>query len=121
MISSRRGTVTLAAALALSTFFMPAAAEQIPALCSKERNQAEMTRCADMLLKKANAEMAKTLKELLDETDKENHKYVTEAQDAWKAWATRNASRASAAVPIAAAPSDRRCICNVTSASRARG
>ena len=29
--------------------------------------------------------MAKTLKELLDATDKENQKYVTEAQEAWKA------------------------------------
>lgn len=81
--------MALAAALSLFALAMPAAAEQIPALCSKERNQAEMTRCADNLLKKANADMAKTLKELLDETDKEDHKYVTEAQDAWKAWADK--------------------------------
>ena len=67
----------------------PSRAEQIPALCSKERNQAEMTRCADELLKKANAEMAKTLKELLEATDKENQKFVTEAQDAWKAYADK--------------------------------
>ena len=89
MILFRRGTVTLAAALSLFAFAGPAASEQIPALCSKERNQAEMTRCADSLLRKANADMAKSLKELLDETDKDNRKYVTEAQEAWQAWADK--------------------------------
>jgi uncharacterized protein YecT (DUF1311 family) len=67
----------------------PSRAEQIPALCSKERNQAEMTRCADELLKKANAEMAKTFKELLEATDKENQKYVAEAQEAWKTYSDK--------------------------------
>jgi uncharacterized protein YecT (DUF1311 family) len=67
----------------------PSISEQIPALCSKQRNQAAMTRCADELLKTANAEMAKTLKELLEATDKEDQKYVTEAQEAWKAYADK--------------------------------
>jgi uncharacterized protein YecT (DUF1311 family) len=78
------------ATVALMTFLpTPSMSEQIPALCSKERNQAAMTRCADELLKKANAEMAKTLKELLEATDKEDQKYVTEAQEAWKAYADK--------------------------------
>ena len=75
-----------AGAIALIAFLpTPSMSEQIPALCSNERNQAAMMPCADELLKQANAEMAKTLKELLDATDKENQKYVTEAQEAWKA------------------------------------
>ena len=39
-------TVAAIAAL-LALHAVPSRAEQIPALCSKERNQAEMTRCAD--------------------------------------------------------------------------
>jgi uncharacterized protein YecT (DUF1311 family) len=78
------------ATVVLMTFLpTPSMSEQIPPLCSKERNQAAMTRCADELLKKANAEMAKTLKELLEATDKEDQKYVTEAQEAWKAYADK--------------------------------
>lgn len=75
-----------ATALFFVAFIPPASAEQIPALCSKERNQAEMTRCADKLLKKADAEMATTLKALLAETDKDNRRYVTEAQQAWESF-----------------------------------
>jgi uncharacterized protein YecT (DUF1311 family) len=79
-----------AGAIVLIAFLpTPSRSEQIPALCSKERNQAEMTRCADELLKKANAEMARTLKELLEATDKEDHKYVTEAQAAWQGYADK--------------------------------
>lgn len=85
MISSRRDALA-AAMLGLFAVTSSATAEQIPALCSKERNQAEMTRCADDLLKKANAEMAKTLQELLAATDKDNHKVVTEAQQAFEAY-----------------------------------
>ena len=78
------------AAVALTALLpTPSMSEQIPALCSNERNQAAMTRCADELLKKANAEMAKNLKELLDATEKEDQKYVTEAQEAWKAYADK--------------------------------
>jgi uncharacterized protein YecT (DUF1311 family) len=78
------------ATVALMIFLpTPSMSEQIPALCSKERNQAAMTRCADELLKKANADMGKTLKELLEATDKEDQKHVTEAQEAWKAYADK--------------------------------
>jgi uncharacterized protein YecT (DUF1311 family) len=58
-------------------------------------------------LKKANAEMAKTLKELLEATDRENQKFVTEAQDAWKAYADKEHLSRIAAAPTAAAPSGR--------------
>jgi uncharacterized protein YecT (DUF1311 family) len=78
---------TVVAAVALVALLPTASrSEQIPALCSKERNQSEMTRCADQLLRKENAEMAKTLEALLKETDKDNHKYVTEAQAAWQSY-----------------------------------
>jgi uncharacterized protein YecT (DUF1311 family) len=81
---------TAAGAIVLIAFLpTPSMSEQIPALCSNEHNQSAMTRCADELLKKANAEMAKTLKELLEATDKEDHKYVTEAQTAWQAYADK--------------------------------
>jgi uncharacterized protein YecT (DUF1311 family) len=81
-------TVAAIAAL-LALHAVPAHAEQIPALCSKERNQAEMTRCADQLLRKDRAEMAKTLEALLKETDKDSHTYVNEAQAAWQAYADK--------------------------------
>ena len=81
-------TVAAIAAL-LALHAVPAHAEQIPALCSKERNQAEMNRCADQLLIEATNEMKKTLKALLEETDKDNHKYVNEAQEAWQTWADK--------------------------------
>ena len=64
-------------------------AEQIPALCSKERNQAEMTRCADQLLRKEKADMANTLQELLKESDADSRKYVSDAQAAWEAYADK--------------------------------
>jgi uncharacterized protein YecT (DUF1311 family) len=86
MISYKRDALAAAVTFGLFAVSSPATAEQIPALCSKERNQAEMTRCADDLLKKANVEMAKTLQELLAATDKDNHKFVTEAQGAWVAY-----------------------------------
>ena len=44
MISFRQGTLALAAALSFFALVAPAAAEQIPSLCSEERNQAEMNR-----------------------------------------------------------------------------
>jgi uncharacterized protein YecT (DUF1311 family) len=75
-----------APALLLMSLGSPALAEQIPALCSNERNQAEMNRCASDHLKKADAEMAKTLQDLLAATDDDNRKLVTEAQDAWQAY-----------------------------------
>lgn len=78
-----------AAGASLLGFAAPAPAEQIPALCSKERNQAEMTRCADELLKEANAEIAKTLQELLAATDKDDRRFVTEAQQAWQAYSDK--------------------------------
>jgi hypothetical protein len=60
--SLMRFSHTVAAVAALTALHVsPSYAEQIPALCSKERNQAEMTRCADQLLRKDRAEMAKTL------------------------------------------------------------
>lgn len=90
MSSLMRFAHTAAAAIALIALLPTASrSEQIPALCSKERNQSEMTRCADQLLRKENAEMAKTLEALLKETDKDNHKYVTEAQAAWQAYADK--------------------------------
>lgn len=64
-------------------------AEQIPALCSEAANQAEMHRCADQHLRKENAEMAKTVQELLKETDEDDRKYVTDAQAAWQAYADK--------------------------------
>ena len=79
----------VAASMLLLNFAAPAAAEQIPSLCSKQRNQAEMYRCADELLKKATAEMKKTLEALLEETDKDSHKYVNEAQQAWQNYADK--------------------------------
>ena len=79
--SARAATI-----LGLFALTSSAIAEQIPALCSKEPNQAAMTRCADDFLKKANAEMAKTLKELFAATDKDSHTFVIEAQDAWEVW-----------------------------------
>ena len=81
---------TLAAVAAL-VVLVPgtSGAEQIPALCSKERNQSEMNRCADQLLRKEQAEMAKTLQELLKETNEDSRKYVTEAQTAWQAYADK--------------------------------
>jgi uncharacterized protein YecT (DUF1311 family) len=81
-------TVAAIAAL-IALHASPSRAEQIPALCSKERNQAEMTRCADQLLRKDQAEMAKKLEALLKETDKDNHKFVNEAQAAWQAYADK--------------------------------
>jgi len=90
MDSHRNFAGAVAGAIALIILLpTPSSSEQIPALCSKERNQSEMTRCADELLKKANAEMTKTLKELLEATDKEDHKYVTEAQAAWQGYADK--------------------------------
>jgi len=90
MITLMRLAHTVVAAVALVALLPTASrSEQIPALCSKERNQSEMTRCADQLLRKENAEMAKTLEALLKETDKDNHKYVTEAQAAWQAYADK--------------------------------
>ena len=83
MVSLNRSALA-AAMLGLFALTSSATAEQIPALCSKQPNQAAMTRCADDFLKKANAEMAKTLKELLAATDKDNHTFITEAQDAWE-------------------------------------
>lgn len=87
MIDFRQLNTTLCATVAVvlaagsSTF-----AEQIPALCSDERNQAEMTRCASDALQKADAEMTKTLQELLAATDAEDRKFVTEAQEAWSTY-----------------------------------
>jgi uncharacterized protein YecT (DUF1311 family) len=91
MVSSlMRFSYTVAAIAALIALHAaPSRAEQIPALCSKQRNQAEMTRCADQLLRKEKAEMAKTLEALLKETDKDNHKHVTDAQAAWEAYADK--------------------------------
>ena len=88
MISFNRSALA-ATILGLLAVTSSATAEQIPALCSKERNQAEMNRCASDLLTKANAEMAKTLKELLAATDKDNHRFVTEAQAAWEAYSNK--------------------------------
>jgi uncharacterized protein YecT (DUF1311 family) len=79
------GTLFVATAIFLATA-SSTIAEQIPALCSQERNQAEMTRCASDALKKADAEMAKTLQELLAATDAEDRKFVTEAQEAWSTY-----------------------------------
>ena len=78
---------TVAAAIALMTLLpTPSLPEQIPALCNKERDQAAMTRCADEHLKKAKAELAASLKQLLAETDKDNHNFVAEAQSAWESY-----------------------------------
>lgn len=74
------------AAIALIAVSSHACAEQIPALCSDKANQAEMTRCASHALKTADAEMAKTLQELLAATDADDRKFVTEAQDAWSTY-----------------------------------
>src|SRR4051794_29889907 len=90
MSSLMRFAPTAVMAIALIALLPTASrSEQIPALCSKERNQAEMTRCADQLLRKDTAEMKKTLDALLKETDKDDQKYVTEAQAAWQAYADK--------------------------------
>src|SRR4051812_41273657 len=90
MTSPMRFVHTLVVAAALIALLPTVSrSEQIPALCSKERNQAEMTRCADQLLRKDTAEMKKTLDALLKETDKDDQKYVTEAQAAWQAYADK--------------------------------
>jgi uncharacterized protein YecT (DUF1311 family) len=84
--SSHFARVFVAASALLVGIASAALAEQIPTLCAKERNQAEMNRCASDHLKKADAEMAKTLQDLLAATEDENRKYVTEAQDARQAY-----------------------------------
>lgn len=87
MTDFRRLSATLCAALAVLLAAAPSAfAEQIPALCSDRSNQSEMTRCASDALQKADAEMAKTLQELLAASDAEDRKFVTEAQEAWSTY-----------------------------------
>lgn len=83
---SRAAIALVAAASTLSVMATPVHAEQIPALCARERNQAEMNRCASDHLKKADAEMAKTLQDLLAASDDDSRRFVTEAQAAWDAY-----------------------------------
>lgn len=86
MINFRQLSSVLFAATCVITVTTSLSAEQIPALCNDKANQAEMTQCASEALKKADAEMATALKDLLAATDADDRKFVTEAQDAWSAY-----------------------------------
>lgn len=86
MINFRQHCSALFAATCALSIATPLSAEQIPALCNDKTNQAEMTQCASEALKKADAEMATALKELLAATDADDRKFVTEAQDAWNTY-----------------------------------
>jgi uncharacterized protein YecT (DUF1311 family) len=79
----RRANKLATAIPLLFTIAAPAFAEQIPALCGQESNQAAMTQCASEALKKADAEMEKALQGLLEATDANSRAFVTEAQAAW--------------------------------------
>lgn len=86
MINFRQLSSALFAATCVITVTTSLSAEQIPALCNDKANQAEMTQCASEALKKADAEMATALKDLLAATDADDRKFVTEAQDAWSTY-----------------------------------